>query len=61
MQTQYTRPLPEAMLSKWFIARIDLSSHSEFILCGNTYGHPRLMDGEPATTSSILEVSTDDT
>ena len=51
---------PEAMLSQWFIARVDFSSHSEFVLCGYVYGHRYLRDGDPATTSTILEFSDDD-
>jgi hypothetical protein len=54
------RPSQEAMLSPWFVARIDFSSHSEFVLCGYVYGHPRLEDGHMITTSSLLELSADD-
>jgi hypothetical protein len=55
-----TRPLQEAMLSPWLVARIVFSSHSEFVLCGSVYGHPRLEDGHRITTSSLLELSADD-
>jgi hypothetical protein len=53
-------PLREAMLSPWFVARIDFSSHSEYVLCGYVYGHPRLRSANQATTSPILEFSADD-
>jgi hypothetical protein len=47
------------MLSQWFVARLDFSSHSEFVLGGYVYGHLRLRDGHPALTSTILEIAED--
>lgn len=58
--SESTRNLPEAMLSQWLVARVDFNVRSEFILCGYVYGHPYLRDGDPATTSTILEFSDDD-
>jgi len=60
MSTESTRPISEAMLSEWFMARIDFSSHSEFVLCGIAWGHQLLRSGDPTTTSSVLELSSDD-
>jgi hypothetical protein len=48
------------VLTQWFVARVDFSSHSEFVLCGYVYGHLHLRDGDPAVTSAILEFSADD-
>jgi hypothetical protein len=48
------------MLNHWFVARVDFSSHSEFVLGGFVYGRRNLRDGHPALTSSILELSDDD-
>jgi hypothetical protein len=47
------------MLNQWFVARVNYTSHSEFVLCGYVYGHPYLRDGNPATTSTIVEFSDD--
>lgn len=58
--SESARNLSEAMLSQWLVARVDFSSHSEFVLCGYVHGHRHLRDGDPATTSTILEFSDDD-
>lgn len=50
----------QAVLRRWFIARLDFESHSEFALCGHVYGHRRLRNGHPAMTSAVLELSSDD-
>lgn len=51
--------LPEAMLSQWFVTRVNFSSHFEFVLGGHVYGHRHLSDGDPAVTSAILQLSDD--
>jgi hypothetical protein len=52
--------IPQAELKRWFIARVDFVSHSEFVLCGYVYGHHRLRDGHPSMSSRIIELSADD-
>ena len=49
-----------AMLCDWFVARIDVSTHSEFVLCGYVYGHRRLRDGDMTITSTLLELADDE-
>jgi hypothetical protein len=46
-------------LKKWFVARVDFESHSDFVLCGYVFGHQRLRDGQPAMTRPVLELSSD--
>lgn len=52
--------IPQAALKRWFIARIDFVSHSEFVLCGYVYSHLRLRDGHPSMSSPLIELSADD-
>jgi hypothetical protein len=52
--------IPQAALKRWFIARVDFVSHSEFVLCGYVYSHHRLRDGHPSMSSPLIELSADD-
>jgi hypothetical protein len=52
--------VPCAALTKWFIARVILDEFNELKLCGYVYGHRRLRNGHPTMTSTLVEMSSDD-
>lgn len=60
LSTELIRQIPEAMLSQWLVARVDVNSHSEFVLYEIAYSLRHLEDGQPVVTSAILELSDDE-
>jgi hypothetical protein len=58
--SRFADQVPCASLTQWFIARVVFEKVIAFALCGYVYGHPRLRDGHPIMTSTLVELSSDE-